>query len=259
MVRDAEACKAATDSPAGAARHLHPTHQLSDRTARHGTSENYADPLFHTDDTSPSLMSAWSKRGRRSISLAADWCWRLCWHAGPETVGVDHDPGGRSPGGGLWRGRAWYAAARGQENALAFLGLCRDRRVKAASLPLSRVAYPGPRAQTPIAVTTSPATTKAMPILRSSVGWVEAAARVTVRARIDGAVVERHMQDGAEVGGRGYPLSLDDRGAQGADRPQRCDALPRPGLAVQVAGKAQPRAVAFDPKCRHADAGRGSR
>ena len=89
-------------------------------------------------------------------------------------------------------------------------GRCR-RPALASRLPAAQPSVPRPEGANPIAVTSSPATTKALPILRSSVGWIESAARVTVRARMDGAIVERHVRDGAEVAAGDILFRLDDR------------------------------------------------
>jgi multidrug efflux system membrane fusion protein len=107
-------------------------------------------------------------------------------------------------------GGGWYVSTRGQENVLAFLGSLRMAGV-GERLPAAQPAAPRPEGANPIAVTTSPATTKVLPILRSSVGWIEAAARVTIRARMDGAIVERHVRDGAEVAAGDILFRLDDR------------------------------------------------
>ncbi|WP_312887533.1 efflux RND transporter periplasmic adaptor subunit [Microvirga arabica] len=61
---------------------------------------------------------------------------------------------------------------------------------------------------------TAPVRTKAMPITRTSIGWIEPTARVTVRARIDGTIVERHIHDGAEVAAGDLLFRLDDRELQ---------------------------------------------
>ena len=66
----------------------------------------------------------------------------------------------------------------------------------------------------PVAVITAPVRTKAMPITRTSIGWIEPTARVTVRARIDGTIVERHVRDGAEVEAGDLLFRLDDRELQ---------------------------------------------
>jgi multidrug efflux system membrane fusion protein len=50
-----------------------------------------------------------------------------------------------------------------------------------------------------------------MPITRTSIGWIEPTARVTVRARIDGTIVERHIHDGAKVAAGDLLFRLDDR------------------------------------------------
>jgi multidrug efflux system membrane fusion protein len=53
-----------------------------------------------------------------------------------------------------------------------------------------------------------------MPITRTGIGWIEPTARVTVRTRIDGSIVERHVQDGVEVSAGDLLFRLDDRELQ---------------------------------------------
>jgi multidrug efflux system membrane fusion protein len=53
-----------------------------------------------------------------------------------------------------------------------------------------------------------------MPITRTGIGWIEPTARVTVRARIDGTIVEQHIHDGAEVAAGDLLFRLDDRELQ---------------------------------------------
>jgi multidrug efflux system membrane fusion protein len=53
-----------------------------------------------------------------------------------------------------------------------------------------------------------------MPITRMSIGWIESIARVTVRARIDGTIVEQHVHDGTEVAAGDLLFRLDDRELQ---------------------------------------------
>jgi multidrug efflux system membrane fusion protein len=104
----------------------------------------------------------------------------------------------------------WYvlAGAEGQASA----------QISVAKLP----AEPSQAVQTsfpqkgapPIAVTTVPVRVKAVPITRTSIGWIEPTARVTVRTRIDGTIVERRIHDGAEVGAGDLLFRLDDRELQ---------------------------------------------
>jgi multidrug efflux system membrane fusion protein len=63
-------------------------------------------------------------------------------------------------------------------------------------------------------VTTVPVRVKEVPITRTSIGWIEPTARVTVRTRIDGTIVERRIHDGAEVGAGDLLFRLDDRELQ---------------------------------------------
>jgi multidrug efflux system membrane fusion protein len=53
-----------------------------------------------------------------------------------------------------------------------------------------------------------------MPITRTGIGWIEPTARVIVRARIDGTIVERHVHDGAAVAAGDLMFRLDDRELQ---------------------------------------------
>jgi multidrug efflux system membrane fusion protein len=53
-----------------------------------------------------------------------------------------------------------------------------------------------------------------MPITRTGIGWIEPTASVTVRARIDGTIVERHIRDGADVAAGDLLFSLDNRELQ---------------------------------------------
>jgi multidrug efflux system membrane fusion protein len=53
-----------------------------------------------------------------------------------------------------------------------------------------------------------------MPITRTGIGWIEPTASVTVRARIDGTIVERHIRDGAEIAAGDLLFSLDNRELQ---------------------------------------------
>ncbi len=66
----------------------------------------------------------------------------------------------------------------------------------------------------PVAVTTAPVRVRAMPITRTGIGWIEPTASVTVRARIDGTIVERHIRDGAEIAAGDLLFSLDNRELQ---------------------------------------------
>jgi membrane fusion protein, multidrug efflux system len=66
----------------------------------------------------------------------------------------------------------------------------------------------------PVPVITAPVRARAMPITRTSIGWIEPTARVTVRTRIDGIIVERHVHDGVEVAAGELLFRLDDRELQ---------------------------------------------
>src|SRR5215218_752185 len=65
-----------------------------------------------------------------------------------------------------------------------------------------------------VAVVTAVAESVDLPITRSSVGWVEPDATVTVRARIDGQVVEQKVRDGDVVKAGDVLFRIDDREIQ---------------------------------------------
>ena len=65
-----------------------------------------------------------------------------------------------------------------------------------------------------VAVVTAVAESVDLPITRSSVGWVEPDATVTVRARIDGQVVEQKVRDGEVVKAGDVLFRIDDREIQ---------------------------------------------
>ncbi|HEX8166941.1 MAG TPA: efflux RND transporter periplasmic adaptor subunit [Beijerinckiaceae bacterium] len=64
------------------------------------------------------------------------------------------------------------------------------------------------------AVVTAVAQSVDMPVTRTSVGWVEPDASVTVRARIDGQVIEQKVRDGEIVKAGDVLFRLDDREIQ---------------------------------------------
>ena len=65
-----------------------------------------------------------------------------------------------------------------------------------------------------VAVVTAVAQSVDMPVTRTSVGWVEPDAIVTVRARIDGQVIEQKVRDGEVVKAGDVLFRLDDREIQ---------------------------------------------
>ncbi len=117
---------------------------------------------------------------------------------------------------GISAGGLWYvlAGAEGQAavrtSALKLLGTAR----RPPEPPAPAHAPPLQKSPPPIAVITAPVRAKAMPITRTSIGWIEPMARVTVRARIDGTIVERHIRDGSEVAAGDLLFRLDDRELQ---------------------------------------------
>lgn len=113
--------------------------------------------------------------------------------------------------GGLWyllSEAEGQAAAR--TSALKLLGISSLSPLPPASVQTS----PSQKSPPPIAVITAPTRARAMPITRTSIGWLEPTASVTVRARIDGTIVERRIRDGAEVAAGDLLFRLDDRELQ---------------------------------------------
>jgi multidrug efflux system membrane fusion protein len=113
--------------------------------------------------------------------------------------------------GGLWyvlSGAEGQAAAR--TSAIKLLGPSSTAPKPTAPVHIS----PSQNIPPPVAVITVPVRARAMPITRTSIGWVEPTARVIVRTRIDGTIVERHVRDGAEVAAGDLLFRLDDRELQ---------------------------------------------
>lgn len=113
--------------------------------------------------------------------------------------------------GGLWyvlSGAEGQAAVR--SSALKLLGTSSLAPEPSASVQ----TFLSQKSQPPIAVITAPARARAMPITRTGIGWIEPTASVTVRARIDGTIVERRIRDGAEVAAGDLLFRLDDRELQ---------------------------------------------
>jgi membrane fusion protein, multidrug efflux system len=65
-----------------------------------------------------------------------------------------------------------------------------------------------------VAVVSAVAQTEDLPITLTSIGWIEPIATVTVRARTDGQVMEKHAQDGQMVNAGDLLFRLDDREIQ---------------------------------------------
>lgn len=105
-------------------------------------------------------------------------------------------------------GAEGHAAAR--ISALKALGTASLTRKPPASVQTSF----SQKSPSPVAVITAPASAKAVPITRTSIGWIEPTARIAVRARIDGTIVERHIHDGAGVAAGDLLFRLDDRELQ---------------------------------------------
>lgn len=107
-----------------------------------------------------------------------------------------------------------FAGAEGQASARIAVA-----KVLGTSSPTSEPSAPvqtsgWQKNPPPVAVITAPVRTKVMPITRTSIGWIEPTARVTVRSRIDGIIVGQHIRDGAEVAAGDLLFSLDDRELQ---------------------------------------------
>jgi multidrug efflux system membrane fusion protein len=85
----------------------------------------------------------------------------------------------------------------------------------AAPPPSGQAARSGGQGQGPrVPVVTAVAQSKNLPITRASVGWVEPIATVTVRARIEGEIVEQRVRDGQLVKEGDVLFRLDDREIQ---------------------------------------------
>ena len=116
-----------------------------------------------------------------------------------------------SVAGGVWyvlQGADGHATARMSEVKL-------PEPSASTSEPPAQARTPGSQKTSPlVAVVTAPVRATAMPIARTSIGWIEPTARVTVRARIDGTIVERRIHDGADVSAGDLLFRLDDRELQ---------------------------------------------
>jgi membrane fusion protein, multidrug efflux system len=113
--------------------------------------------------------------------------------------------------GGLWYvmvGAEGQAAVR--TSALKLLGTSSPAPEPPAPVQTSLSQKSSP----PIPVITAPVRARTTPITRTGIGWIEPTARVTVRTRIDGTIVERHVHDGAEVAAGDLLFRLDDRELQ---------------------------------------------
>ncbi len=113
--------------------------------------------------------------------------------------------------GGLWyvmAGAEGQAAVR--TSALKLLGSSSLAPEPPAPVQTSLL----PNSPAPVPVITAPVHSRAMPITWNGIGRIEPTARVTVRARIDGTIVERHIYDGAEVAAGDLLFRLDDRELQ---------------------------------------------
>lgn len=113
--------------------------------------------------------------------------------------------------GGVWYG---MAGAEGQDavrsSAVKLLGISSLAPEPPAPVQ-TLLSQKGPPS---VPVITALVHARTMPITRTGIGWIEPTANVTVRARIDGTIVERHIRDGAEVAAGDLLFSLDDRELQ---------------------------------------------
>src|ERR687898_593115 len=113
-------------------------------------------------------------------------------------------------------GGIWYVMA-GAEGQAAVQALANKLLAASSLAPESpapvQTSLPQ-RSSPPVPVITAPVHALAMPITRTGIGWIEPTARVTVRTRIDGTIVERHVHDGEEVAAGDLLFRLDDRELQ---------------------------------------------
>lgn len=116
----------------------------------------------------------------------------------------------------LSAGGLWYVVAGVEGQASAWIPVAKaPENSSLTSEPPASVQISGSQKSPPlVAVITAPVRAKAMPITRTSIGWIEPTARVAVRARIDGTIVEQHIHDGAEVAAGDLLFRLDDRELQ---------------------------------------------
>jgi membrane fusion protein, multidrug efflux system len=116
----------------------------------------------------------------------------------------------------LCAGGLWYVLAGAEGQASAWISAIKEPETSSlTSEPPASVQTSGSqKSPPPVAVITAPARAQAMPITRTGIGWIEPTARVTVRTRIDGTIVERHVHDGAKVAAGDLLFRLDDRELQ---------------------------------------------
>ncbi|WP_201864056.1 efflux RND transporter periplasmic adaptor subunit [Microvirga soli] len=113
-------------------------------------------------------------------------------------------------------GGIWYVMAGAEEQAAVQASV--NKPLATSSLapePPAPVRTSLPqKSSPPVPVITAPVYALAMPITWTGIGWIEPTARVTVRTRIDGTIVERHVHDGEEVAAGDLLFRLDDRELQ---------------------------------------------
>jgi multidrug efflux system membrane fusion protein len=79
--------------------------------------------------------------------------------------------------------------------------------------PVRPTAASGPPG---IAIVSAVAEHRDVPVVRRSVGWAEPISTVTVRARVEGEVIEQHVQEGQTVSRGDLLFRIDDREIQAA-------------------------------------------
>lgn len=116
----------------------------------------------------------------------------------------------------LCAGGLWYvlAGAEGQTSARIPVAKVPETSSSTSESPASVQTSDSQKSPPAVSVITAPVHAKVMPITRMSIGWIEPTAQVTVRARIDGTIVERHIRDGTEVAAGDLLFRLDDRELQ---------------------------------------------
>jgi multidrug efflux system membrane fusion protein len=110
----------------------------------------------------------------------------------------------------VWR--AWVSL---RSSTLALVGQAPKTEGASGGTPASGQANRDGGGQTPrVPIMTAVAQSADLPITRASVGYVEPIATVTVRARIEGEMIERRVQDGQMVKEGDILFRLDDREIQ---------------------------------------------
>ena len=123
--------------------------------------------------------------------------------------------------GGFWWVRAYHegdprrAWSTAHSSALALIGQAPKPSAPGEAAPGGGPGRPGGQGQAVrLPVITAQAQGADLPITRASVGWAKPIATVTMRARIEGEMVERRVQDGQIVKEGDVLFRLDDREIQ---------------------------------------------